>query len=235
MRPDWSDSFETDRFTGEQSASELGDVVVRETHLSRKPTRGAGVVALASLLTLATMSFVYWTDSMGLGSILPASRSAVYTDGEYWRLFTTMGAHADLQHLLSNGIVLSVLAFLLYGYYGPIVYPTSCILLGGLVTGLAITSYPSDTRLVGASGLVYLMVAFWLTLYLLVERTQALRKRVVRAVGFGLIALMPTSVEPTVSYRTHAIGFAIGVAFGIAYFLRYKDTLRGAERRETVF
>jgi len=235
MDGDRSDPFGDAGWRDEPSASERGDVVVRETHLSRKPNRGAGLVALGSLGVLTFMSVVYWTDAMGLGAALPASRSLVYGDGEYWRLFTTMGAHADLEHLLSNGIVLTVLAFLLYGYFGSGVYPASCVALGGLVTGLSISSYPAETRLVGASGLVYLMVAFWLTLYLLIERTQALHKRIVRAVGFGLIVLMPASIEPTVSYRTHAIGFAVGIAYGLFYFSRHRETLRGAERRETVF
>ena len=232
---DHPDPYGEQAWRDELNASERGDVVVRETHLSRKPNRGAGLVAVGSMGLLTFMSVVYWTDAMGLGSALPASRSLVYGDGEYWRLFTTMGAHADLEHLLSNGIVLTVLAFLLYGYYGGGVYPASCVALGGLVTGLSISSYPAETRLVGASGLVYLMVAFWLTLYLLIERKQVMYKRIVRAVGFGLIVLMPASIEPTVSYRTHAIGFAVGVAFGFFYFARHRDVLRGAERRETVF
>jgi membrane associated rhomboid family serine protease len=76
------------------------------------------------------------------------------------------------------------------------------------------------------------MAAFWLTLYLLVERRTSLRDRIVRAIGFGLIVLVPTAVEPQVSYRTHALGFAAGIALGLAYFVKRKDELRAAERVE---
>ena len=76
------------------------------------------------------------------------------------------------------------------------------------------------------------MAGFWLTLYLLVERRIPLKKRVVRAVGFGLIVLVPTAVEPAISYRTHLIGFVVGFSFALAYFTKQKDALRAKERIE---
>jgi membrane associated rhomboid family serine protease len=206
--------------------------VVKETLLSRKPARASVPVALGSVAVLVAVSLAYWSNAAGLASVLPASEEAVFARGEYWRLFTTLLTHADFQHLLSNGIVFGILAFLLYGYYGPLVYPFLTFALGALVTALSLRTYPPDTFLLGASGVVYLMAAFWLTLYLLVERSTALRMRLVRAVGFGLIVLVPTAVEPTVSYRTHVIGFGVGIAFGIAYFWKRKEALRSAERIE---
>ncbi len=77
-----------------------------------------------------------------------------------------------------------------------------------------------------------MMAGFWLTLYLLVERRIPLKKRFVRAVGFGLIVLVPTAVEPAVSYRTHLIGLVLGLGFALAYFTKRKDALRAAERIE---
>jgi membrane associated rhomboid family serine protease len=206
--------------------------VVKETLLSRKPARASFPIALGSVALLVVTSLVYWSDAFGLATLLPASHEMVFARGEYWRLVTTILTHADVPHLLSNGIVFGILAFLLYGYYGPFVYPTLTLVLGALVTALALRTYPADTLLLGASGVVYLMAGFWLTLYLLVERRTGLRMRLVRAVGFGLIVLVPTAVEPTVSYRTHAIGFGVGVAFGIAYFWKRKEALRAAERIE---
>lgn len=206
--------------------------VVKETLLSRKPARASFPIALGSVVVLVAASLLYWSNAADLASFLPASAATVFGRGEYWRLFTTILIHADFQHLLSNGIVFGILAFLVYGYYGPLVYPLLTFGLGALVTALSLRTYPPDTFLLGASGVVYLMAAFWLTLYLLVERSTAPRMRLVRAVGFGLIVLVPTAVEPAVSYRTHGIGFAIGVSFGIAYFWKRKRALRTAERIE---
>ncbi len=143
-----------------------------------------------------------------------------------------MLVHADFGHFLSNGVVFGVLAFLLYGYYGPAVHPLGTAVLGTIVTGVSLRTYLAQTWLLGASGLVYLMAGFWLTLYLLVERRISPGKRVVRATGFGLIVLVPTAIEPMVSYRTHMIGFIFGVLFAMAFFARRKESLRAAERVE---
>lgn len=206
------------------------DQVIKETHLTRKPASWSHWVALASVAVLFVASVVYWSDVFGLASYLPASRESVYFHGQYWRLATSMLVHADFQHFLSNGVVLGVLAFLLYGYYGVEVYPGWTIVFGTIVTGLSLRTYPAQTSLVGASGVVYLMAGFWLTLYLLLERRVSIGKRLVRAIGFGFIVLVPTAFEPTVSYRTHLIGLLVGVGFAIAYFWKYKDELRAAER-----
>jgi membrane associated rhomboid family serine protease len=74
------------------------------------------------------------------------------------------------------------------------------------------------------------MAGFWLALYLMVERRSRLGRRLVRAVGFGAIVLVPTAFDPTVSYRTHFIGLVVGIALALAYFAKHKQRLRAAER-----
>ena len=207
-----------------------GDKVIKETYLTRKPAPRSQWVALGSVGVLFVASLVYWIDPFGIASLLPASRESVYFRGEYWRLATSILVHADFQHFLANGVVLGVLAFLLYGYYGASVYPGLTLLFGTIVTGLALRTYPAQTWLVGASGVVYLMAGFWLALYLMLERRVRIGKRLVRAIGFGVIVLVPTAFEPAVSYRTHVIGFLVGIAFAIAYFAKHKERFRAAER-----
>lgn len=207
-----------------------GDKVIKETYLTRKPAPRSQWVALGSVAVLFVASLVYWSDFWGIASLLPASRESVYFRGEYWRLATSILIHADFQHFLANGVVFGVLAFLLYGYYGASVYPGLTLLFGTMVTGLALRTYPPQTWLVGASGVVYLMAGFWLALYLMLERRVSIGKRVVRAFGFGIIVLVPTAFEAAVSYRTHLIGFLVGIAFAIAYFAKHKERLRAAER-----
>ncbi len=214
------------------SGSFLSGYVVTETHLSRKPARGSFAVAAASASLLLLGSLVYWTDASGLARFLPASREAVFGKSEYWRPFTSIVAHADFQHFAMNAIVFGLLAFLLYGYYGALVFPVLSLANGALTTALSLTTYEPDMHLVGASGVVYWMAGFWLSLYLLVERRVTLGKRMVRALGFALVVLIPATLEAQVSYRTHAIGFGLGVAVGLAYFAARKPALRAAERME---
>lgn len=214
------------------SGSFLSGYVVTETLLSRKPARGSLAVAAASVAMLLLGSLVYWTDAFGLARFLPANREAVFGHFEYFRLFTSILAHADFEHFAANALVFGLLAFLLYGYYGALVFPVLSLANGALTTALALSTYEPDTYLVGASGVVYWMGGFWLSLYLLVERRVGIGKRMLRAVGFSIIVLIPTVFEPEVSYRAHAIGFGLGVAFGLAYFAARKSTLRAAEKME---
>jgi rhomboid protease GluP len=215
------------------SGSVLSGYVVTETLLSRKPHRGSLGVAAAGVLLLLAGSLVYWTDAAGLARYLPASRDAIFDRSEYWRLLTSILAHADLEHFAANALVFGLLSFLLYGYYGALVFPVLSIAAGALTGALSLATYAPATRLVGASGVVYWMGGFWLTLYLLVERRLDLGKRTFRAMGFSILVFLPTVFEPEVSYRTHAIGFGLGVAFGLAYFTARKPALRAAERMES--
>lgn len=214
------------------SGSFLAGYVVIETHLSRKPARGSLGVAGASVSILLLGSLVYWTNAAELARFLPASREAVFDRSEYWRLITSILAHADFQHFAMNAIVFGVLAFLLYGYYGALAFPALSLGNGVLTTALSLTTYPRETLLLGASGVVYWMAGFWLSLYLLVERRLSFGKRIVRASGFAIAVLFPTTIEPQVSYRTHAIGFGLGAAVGLAYFAFRRPALRAAERME---
>jgi rhomboid protease GluP len=214
------------------SAADPFEHVVKETHLSRKPSRKSWWVAVLSLAALLVVSVVYWTDFLGLTSELHANGDRVFNHSEYWRLLTSIGAHADFRHFLSNAVAFGILSFLLFGYFGLLVYPTLSWGLGAVVTGLALATYPETTRLVGASGVVYLMAGFWLTMYLVIERRYRPLKRFTRAFGFALIVLVPTVWDPTVSYRTHAIGFGVGVLFGLVFFVKRRDQLRQAEQVE---
>src|SRR3989304_4919765 len=105
------------------SGSLLAGYVVTETLLSRKPARGSLEVAAASVALLLLGSLVYWTNAAGLAPFLPASRETVFERSEYFRLFTSILAHADLEHFAANALVFGFLAFLLYGYYGALVFP----------------------------------------------------------------------------------------------------------------
>ncbi len=214
------------------SGSFLSGYVVTETLLSRKPARGSLGAAAASVLLLLLGSLVYWTNAAGLARFLPASREAVFGRSEYFRLVTSILAHADFEHFAANALVFGLLAFLLYGYYGALVFPVLSLANGALTAALSLATYEPDTNLVGASGVVYWMFGFWLSLYFFVERRVGIGKRTLRAVGFSLIVLIPTVLEPEVSYRAHAIGFGLGVTFGLAYFAARKPALRAAERME---
>ena len=208
------------------------DVVVKETWLSKKPAQGSTLAAALSLLALGGFSLLFWSNYSGLAAQLPASGERVFQHAQYWRLFTSIFIHSDLKHLLSNAVGAGFLSYLLFGYFGFRVYPCLVLGVGAVVTLISVMTYPPQTYLLGASGVIYLMAAFWLTMYICLERRYSIGKRILRATGFLLVVLIPTSFSTEISYRTHAIGFGVGVIAAVFYFLLNKDRFRREEEME---
>lgn len=204
-------------------------LVVVETFLSRKPAKSSMTAGLLLTAVLFLASIVYWNENGWVGKFLAGNPRAVFQEHQYWRLFTGLLVHEDLEHFLSNAPGFALLTGLIYGYYGL----TACLLLtfvaGSAVNLLALLTYTPDVTLVGASGCVYLLAAFWLTMYVFLERRHRIGARLMRGVGFSLVMLFPTALTPQVSYRTHAIGFAVGIVLAILYFYRRKEYFRRFE------
>ncbi len=204
------------------------EVGIKSTLLSQKPREESLLIALLSVMVLLFVSLLCWRNP-SLLNLLAASRHQVVEEQEYWRLLTTTAIHADLTHFLSNAILFTFFTFLLYGYFGFWVFPVTVVALGSLTNYLSLLTYPENTQLIGASGLVYLMAGFWLTAYVLVERSHPLKRRVLVALGIALIVLVPSSLSPQVSYRTHAIGSGIGLILALGYFQARKEQIRSLE------
>ncbi len=202
---------------------------VRTTLLSQRPHSASFSVVLLTVALMCSISGIYWEKVTHIYPLLAATPLQVFELQEYWRLLTTIFVHGDIKHLVSNVLPFSLFAYFLYGYFGFRVFPVQAFLLGALVNLISLYTYPSSTTLIGASGVVYLIGAFWLTMYVLLHRRYSLRNRMVRSFGFALLLFFPRSYELHVSYRTHAIGFGLGIAWALAYYFRNKQKLRAAE------
>lgn len=209
-------------------------VVIKETLLSRKPRPNSVPVAVLSVMLLLFTSLLHWKGAAKSEAHLAAVSELVFKEGEYWRLLTTIGVHADFGHFAVNALLYLLFSYLLYGYFGFWIYPVLTLLLGSFANYLSLMSYPANVSLIGASGVVYLMAGFWLTTYILIERTRSLDQRLLRATGVGLIVLIPSSLQEHISYRTHAIGCVLGVALAVFYFTARKSEIRSAEVTEAV-
>ena len=202
------------------------------TILSKKPGKDAARAVIGTLGILVAVSALYWWGPPGFAAALPASGETVFEQGETWRLLTALAAHADPIHLLSNAVFLTWLIYLSYGAFGPSLYPWSAVPLSAVALAVTLEGYAPNIRVVGASGMLYLLAGAWLTLYVLVERRLPVVKRLVRVIGFFLVVLVPTSIRPEVSYRAHGIGLFFGICLGLAYFLARRDAIREGERWE---
>ena len=221
----------------EQSIEEkvANQTIVVETYLSRPPRKNSAAASFSCIAIIFLVSFVYWGNSFGLAGKLVSQREDVFVSHQYWRLFTGILVHADLNHFFSNAIGLFLFGYLLYGYFGPLVYPVLVFLLGTIVQAISLASYPPGSSLVGASGVVYLMAAYWLTLFVLIERRYSILQRLLRSIGFALVMLLSSTFDPAISYRTHFIGLVAGVLFALIYFFFSREKIRAAEILEEDF
>jgi rhomboid protease GluP len=199
------------------------------TLLSTKPQKSAGWVSLLALFVLLVAFAVYQEDTFGLAPFLTADFSQLFTRHEYWRAFTTTLVHADLEHFSSNALFFGGLAYLLNGYFGFWVFPVLSFIAGGLINFIVLWIYASDTTIVGASGVVYFMAAFWLAHYLGIERRLSKIRRAMNAAAFTLVLFVPEVWRVHVSYLSHAVGFGLGALAGALVFIVNRHAIRGHE------
>lgn len=202
---------------------------VRETLLSGKPRNWSLEVATLSVAAIQAVSLLAWRNGAALLPTLAATSEGALKEREYWRLLTAVAVHADVMHVVSNAVFLAFFAYLLFGYFGFWVFPVLGLAMAALTNYFSLLTYPPEVSLVGASGLVYWMAGFWLSTYLLVERSVNPGKRILRAVCLALLVLLPSTFQANVSYRTHAIGFGLGVVSALVYFQGNRNSIRSAE------
>jgi rhomboid protease GluP len=194
-----------------------------------KPKGELGKLAAFTALTVCIiLSHLYW-NFPPIAEYLSASPKNVFDQGEYWRLFTTSFIHGDMDHLLSNSLMLFILTYFVSSYYGLKMAPVLSFIMGAFINFLTITLYDKNITLVGASGVVYYLWGFWLVLYIGIERQLSLIRRLLRVGAIFFILLVPTSYSPQTSYTAHFIGLGVGLIVGLFYFFLNKNKLRESE------
>lgn len=189
-----------------------------------------GVLAGASFLTICfIMSLFYWDKSYPISSFLSASRDTIFVNGEYWRLFTTSFIHGDLQHLLANSLMLYILTYFVTSFYGGLQSLIVSSIMGVAINLFVLYQYQTNTTLVGASGIVYYLWGFWLTLYFFIQTHQTVLGRILRIGAVFFILLIPTQYSPSTSYLAHYFGFLIGLGVGCLYYLLKRKKLHSFE------
>ena len=144
------------------------------------------------------------------------SGKSIFVDQQYWRLVTSLFVHSSVEHLLANSLLFMFFAWYLKSYYGRWAFPGLALVVGVLANLATIMTYPPQVRLVGASGMVYGMVAMWVSLYIYFERRRSLYVKVFRSLGFLLVLMVPSKFSPKTSYLAHLFGFGFGVVASLA-------------------
>jgi membrane associated rhomboid family serine protease len=138
---------------------------------------------------------------------------AVFQKKEVYRLFSALFMHADVPHLLSNGWLFLIFGWFLRESYGLKVFPVLSLVMGAVTNAWALQLHGPRVHLYGASGMIYAMIAFWLVCYLRYDVTHTMVWRLVRAIAFVLVILVPSELRPSTSYYAHAAGFVVGLVF----------------------
>lgn len=193
-----------------------------KTFLSKKFTRHS---FLAGVIGLSLLTLFFGADQNNFS----ASGLLVFEKKEYWRAFTTSLLHADLTHLAHNAFFFTGLSALLFNYFGFWVFPLLTVFVGGFINMATLWFYPPQVHLVGISGVIYFMASFWLTLFILIEKRQSLKARLIYSVGISLIFLFPEAFEARTSYLAHGMGFLFGVPSAILYYLVQRKEILAEE------
>lgn len=203
---------------------------VTATWLSRAPAQSAFLIAAFTTLLLVLGGIIYQQDFYQARDWMPATGKAVLSEGAYWQSWTALFAHSDEKHLLSNSFLFFILGSFLTAYFGTFVFPVMAIVFGGITNILVLTLMPPETRLLGASGVVFWLGGVWLTLYFLLDLKHSTYQRVLRTLGVALVLFFPAEAfDPQTSYSAHFIGFILGILFALFYFRqnhrRFKEAL----------
>jgi len=163
-----------------------------------------------------------------------ASVTKVFSEGEYWRLFTSSFLHGSLDHLLSNSLMLGLMSYFIVSHYGLVIYPFLSFLMGAVINFIVLYFAKGELTIVGASGVVYFLWGFWLVLYLFIQRHISYSRRVINSFAIALIVLVPTTYSATTSYFAHFLGLVLGIINGICYYGIYRKEILSNEKFEVI-
>lgn len=141
--------------------------------------------------------------------------SEAVSAGEWWRLFTAIELHADIEHLSSNAVMGSVLGGLGIARFG-----SGTTLLCGLIAGaagnlLGLLLYSNNHLGLGASGLVFGLLGL-ISVHSLTSLFDSDRSRKVfiASLASGVLLFVLTGLSPESDIIAHAGGFVAGGGIG---------------------
>jgi rhomboid protease GluP len=203
---------------------------VVSTWLDKKPSSSASALSALFTLILVIGSLIHFNNFWGLQDLLEASHNTVFKEHQFWRLWTTLFAHADPKHLLSNAFMFFVLGLFLIGYFSLFIFPITAFIFGGIINLIVLKNMPENTSLIGMSGVVFWMAGVWLALYFLIDTRRTIWQRFLRSAGVLLVLFMPSEVfTPNISYKSHFVGLVLGLMFGFVYYKWNQDLFLNSE------
>ena len=180
----------------------------------------APVVLTFALLALLATFIGIWTHGTATTRYFSVYRSPLSDALTYLRFFTHVLGHSDYSHYMGNMLLLLLVGPSVEEKYG---HRTTfwCILITALVTGLVQFIFFPNTMLLGASGVVFMMIV-------LSSFTEMKKDGIPITLIFVVIFYLGGEIvdglfsADNISQLTHIIGGILGLIFGF--------TIRGRRR-----
>lgn len=182
----------------------------------RMPRQGSALPGAIFVVVMTGLSILYWGEPSRFGD-LDVTKQSVQEARQYGRLLSALFVHGSLGHLLHNVPVFLFFSWILQGYFGLLASVVLPLMIGVASNAMTVYFYEDHVRLLGASGMIYGMVALWLVLYVKFDRGAWWVKRFLRAIGFSLLVMFPQTYDPKVSYLAHFSGFVLGLLLGLVF------------------
>lgn len=180
----------------------------------RRIQYNAPVVLTFSLVSLAALLLGYITGGWTTGRLFCVYRASLADPLTYLRLFTHVLGHADYSHFMGNMMLLLVVGPPLEEKYGSRRL-LGCVAVTALVSGLAQFILFPGSALLGASGIVFMMIVLS-SLAGMREGAIPLTLILVVALYLGGEVVDALTLRDSVSQLTHIIGGLCGAVLGFA-------------------
>ena len=174
----------------------------------------APVLLTFALLSLIALILGNWTDGATTYRYFSVYRSSLGDPLTYLRMFTHVLGHADYSHYMNNMLLLLLVGPVVEEKYGHRTIFFS-ILLTALVTGLVQFVFFPNTVLLGASGIVFMMIVLSSFTEM---RKEGIPITLILVVIFYLGGELLDGIfnRDTVSQLTHIVGGICGLVFGFS-------------------
>ncbi len=123
--------------------------------------------------------------------------------------------HGSLKHIFNNSVPLFVLSTALFYFYRKIRWKV--LFLGLLLTGIATWTIGRPSLHIGASGVVYMLVAFLFFKGIFSRQFQLTALALIVVFLYGGLLWYVFPVDPKISWEGHLSGFFVGLLFAFLF------------------
>ncbi len=123
--------------------------------------------------------------------------------------------HSNLQHLFNNSVPLLVLTTALFYFYRSIRWKV--LFFGLILTGLSTWLIGRPALHIGASGMVYMLVAFLFFKGIFSRQFQLISLSLVVVFLYGGLLWYVFPIDPQISWEGHLSGFGVGFLFALLF------------------